>query len=312
MTKSLTVAGLSISEAGGEPHSAVDTLTVTSNGIDGDRHQGPGLRQISMMHDAVVLDRFPDATNGSRAGLGQENILLSGKGLEEIRLLDTFEMGDALLEITQVGAKVNVTGTSLCSADSQCLLSDFGVFGRVLHGGVIETGYPIRHQRRLLRAHVITVSDRASRGVYEDKSGPAIRDMLEAWGAEKEWDFWIESQIIPDEREAIASVLENARQSDVDLVITTGGTGVGPRDITPDVVAEHADRLIPGIMEYIRIKFGADMPMALTSRSVAAVLGTGLVYTLPGSVKAVPEYLGEIFKTLEHLILLLKGVDAHG
>lgn len=312
MTKSLNVAGLSISEAKGQPHTTLEALTVTSNGIEGDRHHGPGLRQVSMMHDTVVAHCFPDATNGSRAGLGQENILLAGKGLAEVRLLDTFEMGDALLEITQVGTKVNATGTPLCSADSRCLLSDFGVFGRVLHGGTIETGYPIRHQQRLLRAHVITVSDRASRGAYEDKSGPAIRAMVEDWGVANHWGCWIESQIIPDEREAIATALENARQSEVDLVITTGGTGVAPRDITPDVVTEHADRLIPGIMEHIRVKYGADMPMALTSRGVAAVMGQGLVYTLPGSVKAVPEYLGEIFKTLEHLLFLLKGVDPHG
>ena len=307
----LSIAGLSISEAKGEPHAVVDAFHVTTDGIEGDRHAGPGPRQVSMMHEEALRAHFPEA-EGSLAGLGQENVLLRGEGLADLRLLDTLEMDDAILEVTQIGRRVNERGAILCGANNRCLLSDFGVFGRVVHQGTIERDARVRHQQRLLRAHIVTVSDRASRGVYEDESGPAAAALLEAWCAEHHWGLWIESQIIPDDREAIATALQNARQSQADLVLTTGGTGVGPRDITPDVVAGHADKLIPGIMDFIRLKYGAEMPMALTSRSVAAVLGGGLVYTLPGSAKAIPEYLQEIFKTMEHMLLLLKGIDAHG
>lgn len=181
----------------------------------------------------------------------------------------------------------------------------------MVHGGAMKSGQAVRHQHRLLRAFIITVSDRASCGDYEDKSGPLARSLLDAWCQENRWGLWTEAQIVPDEPEALEAVLENARKSQVDVVITTGGTGVGPRDITPEVVSRHADKLIPGIMEYIRVKHGERMPLALTSRSVAAVMGNGLVYTLPGSVKAIPEYLEEIFKTMEHMVFLLKGVDAH-
>ena len=311
MRKDLTVAGLSISEAKGQPHTVVDTMAVTTNGIERDRHGGPGLRQVSMMHEDIVTSRFP-GSDGDLAGKGQENILLRGNALADLRLLDTLEIGDAILEVTQIGRRVNERGTQLCSADSKCLLSDYGVFGRVLHGGNIGQDTAIRHQQRLLRAHVITVSDRASKGTYEDKSGPAATNLLETWCAENHWGLWVESQVIPDEREAIATVLQNARQSEADIIITTGGTGIGPRDITPDVVAEHTTKLIPGIMDHIRLKYGEAMPLALTSRGVAGVLGNGLVYTLPGSTRAIPEYLQEIFKTMEHLLLLLKGLDAHG
>lgn len=307
----LTTIGLSLSETKGRPHTPAAQLHVTRNGIEGDRHAGPGLRQVSLMHQDVVASRFPEAASDKRAGLGQENILIDGEGLGEVRLLDTLEFGDALLEITQIGKRVNESGRKLCGSASKCLLGDFGVFARVVHAGSIQTGCPIRHQQRLLRAHLITVSDRASRGEYEDKSGPEVRSLLEAWCAAHHWTLWAESRIVPDDAPAIEMVLDHARQSQVDLVITTGGTGVGPRDITPDVVARHADKLIPGIMEYIRIKHGERMPMALTSRSVAAVMGSSLVYTLPGSVKAIPEYLEEIVKTLEHMLLLLKGLDAH-
>ena len=95
------------------------------------------------------------------------------------------------------------------------------------------------------------------------------------------------------------------------MIFTTGGTGVGPRDITPDVVTELCDKFIPGIMDHIRLKFGADKPNALLSRSVAGVAGSTLIYTLPGSVRAVQEYMQEILKTLEHLILTLHGLDDH-
>ena len=96
-----------------------------------------------------------------------------------------------------------------------------------------------------------------------------------------------------------------------DVVVTTGGTGIGPRDITPDVVAGECDRLIPGIMEHIRMTYGSENPAALLSRSVVGVCGETAIYCLPGNVKAVEEYMSEIVKSLEHLILMIQGVDAH-
>ncbi len=308
---SLTTVGLSISEAKGQPHTPVAQLHMTRNGIEGDRHAGPGLRQVSLMHSDVIAARFPEAAPDQRAGLGQENILIDGEGLCDVRLLDALEFGDALLEVTQIGKRVNDSGRALCGTASKCLLGDFGVFARVVHGGTIEANHSIQHQRRVLRAHIITVSDRASRGEYEDKSGPATTALVECWCRDHHWTPWIETQIIPDEASAIEQCLANARQSQVELIITTGGTGVGPRDITPDVVAKHVDKLIPGIMDYIRLKHGERMPLALTSRSIAGVMGSSLVYTLPGSTKAIPEYLGEIFKTLEHMLFLIKGVAPH-
>jgi len=308
---SLTAVGLSISQAKDQPHTLAAQLHVSRNGIEGDRHAGPGLRQISLMHRDVVTARFPEAASDQWAGLGQENILVDGEGLGAVRLLDTLESGDALLEITQIGKRVNESGTALCGTGSRCLLGDFGVFARVVHGGTIEINHGIQHQQRVLRAHVITVSDRASQGVYEDQSGPAALALLQAWCDANHWTLWAETQIVPDEVPALEAVLNNARKSQVDVVITTGGTGVGPRDITPDVVAKHADKIIPGIMEFIRLKHAERMPLALTSRSVAAVMGTSLVYTLPGGAKAIPEYLEEILKTMEHMVFILKGLAPH-
>jgi len=96
------------------------------------------------------------------------------------------------------------------------------------------------------------------------------------------------------------------------VIVTTGGTGIGPRDITPEVVTALCQKQIPGIMEHIRAKFGAANPNALLSRSVAGVAGRSQIYALPGSVRAVEEYLGEILKTLEHVLCMLHGLDVHG
>jgi molybdopterin adenylyltransferase len=91
------------------------------------------------------------------------------------------------------------------------------------------------------------------------------------------------------------------------VIFTTGGTGIGPRDITPEVVTEFSDKLVPGIMDHIRMKYGQTIPNALLSRSVAAVKDKTLIYTLPGSVKAVTEYMDEILKTIDHLFKMLNG-----
>jgi len=97
-----------------------------------------------------------------------------------------------------------------------------------------------------------------------------------------------------------------------DIIITTGGTGIGPKDFTPDVVKPMLEKEIPGIMEMIRMKYGQQKPNALVSRSVAGVIGETLVFTLPGSVKAVEEYMTEILTMLEHLIYMLHSLDFHG
>ena len=96
-----------------------------------------------------------------------------------------------------------------------------------------------------------------------------------------------------------------------EIIITTGGTGIGPRDFTPDVVKPLLDKEIPGIMDYIRLKYGAEKPNALLSRSIAGVSGKSLIFVLPGSFKAVKEYMSEILPMLNHLFAMMSGIDSH-
>jgi len=164
---------------------------------------------------------------------------------------------------------------------------------------------------RPLRVLVITLSDRASAGIYEDKSGPKLRKHVEDFFAAGKIPFAIDSVLLPDDAEGLRERLIAARDGGVHLVFTTGGTGVGPRDHTPDVVLAIAEKVIPGIMDLIRIKYGAEKPCALISRSVAAVMGRSVVYAIPGSSKAVDEYMTEILKSVEHIVCTVNGLDVH-
>lgn len=162
-----------------------------------------------------------------------------------------------------------------------------------------------------LRVLVITMSDRASAGIYEDKSGPRLREHLEDFFEGSGTALVIESKILPDDAEGLRQELERAKNKGMNVVFTTGGTGVGPRDNTPDVVLDMADKVIPGIMELIRVKYGENKPCALISRTVAATIGEMLVYTLPGSTKGVDEYMGELVNSMEHVLCVMHGLDAH-
>jgi molybdopterin adenylyltransferase len=157
---------------------------------------------------------------------------------------------------------------------------------------------------------IITLSDRAFKGEYEDLSGPRIREMVIDFFTHTEWLFNIKSALIPDDYQILKDLLDSSGKES-NIIITTGGTGIGPRDITVETVSPLLTKEIPGIMEFIRMKYGAEKPAALLSRGVAGVMGKSLIYTLPGSVRAVEEYMTEIFKTLKHTIYMQYGVDKH-
>ncbi|HEX2968785.1 MAG TPA: molybdenum cofactor synthesis domain-containing protein [Bacteroidales bacterium] len=157
---------------------------------------------------------------------------------------------------------------------------------------------------------IITLSDRAAKGEYKDLSGPRISDMLTDYFRLMNWDNNITLKIIPDDGVMLSDLLIYSFVR-YNIIITTGGTGIGPRDITVDTVLPLLTKEIPGVMDYIRVKYGADNPGALLSRGVAGIAGKSLIYTLPGSVKAVEEYMTEILRTLRHTLEMQYGVDTH-
>jgi molybdopterin adenylyltransferase len=156
----------------------------------------------------------------------------------------------------------------------------------------------------------ITLSDRASRGEYEDLSGPRISQLVQEYFVSLNIKCTLTQVLIPDDAEELRDII-NVSGSNFNIIFTTGGTGIGPRDITVETIKPLLTKEIPGIMEFIRVKYGSDKPGALLSRGVAGLIGNTLVYTLPGSVRAVNEYMEEILKTILHSLQMLYCVDNH-
>ena len=184
-----------------------------------------------------------------------------------------------------------------------------GVFARVLQGGEIHVGDEVTllppPENPPLRAAVITLSDKGSRGEREDKSGPMIVEMLTAAGYQVE-----ETMILPDEAKALkAQLIRLADGRQVNLILTTGGTGFAPRDITPEATYAVADRNAPGIAEAMRYHSLSITPRGMLSRAASVLRGKTLIVNLPGSPKAVKENLEYILPSLEHGVRIAAGLD---
>jgi molybdenum cofactor synthesis domain-containing protein len=154
-----------------------------------------------------------------------------------------------------------------------------------------------------IRAGVLTISDKASRGERVDTSGAAIAELLTTIDAAID-----RSEVVPDERERIAATLRSWADSDeLDLVVTTGGTGLGPRDVTPEAMSDVIERPVPGLGELMRSAGLKHTPMAALSRGSAGVRGRCLILNLPGSEKGVRQNLTAVLDLLPHAVELLRG-----
>jgi len=154
---------------------------------------------------------------------------------------------------------------------------------------------------------VLTVSDRCSQGVATDTSGPAVVALLRAQWPQAE----IETALVPDEREQIAAQLQQWSSHGAALVLTTGGTGLGPRDCTPEATLLVLDRQAPGLTEAMRAKGAESNPMAWLSRGVAGLSGKTLIVNLPGSRRGAEESLRAILPLLCHGLETVAGTEAH-
>jgi molybdopterin adenylyltransferase len=154
----------------------------------------------------------------------------------------------------------------------------------------------------MFTAGVLTVSDKGSRGERVDESGQVIKEALVSLGAGE-----IKYSIVPDERQAISAKLREWSDAGVDLVLTTGGTGLTPRDVTPEATLDVLDRVAPGFAEAMRAYGMKQTPQAMLSRAVAGIRKKTLIINMPGSPKAVKECLEAISPALPHAIETVRG-----
>ena len=155
----------------------------------------------------------------------------------------------------------------------------------------------------MIHAAVITLSDKGSKGEREDESGKVIREMIVAIGADVR-----HYEVLPDDRPLIVATLSRLADSGaIDLIVTTGGTGVAPRDVTPEATRDVIDRELPGMAEAMRAESLKKTAHAMISRAVAGIRKRTLIVNLPGSPRAVRENLAVILPALTHTVEKIKG-----
>jgi len=155
----------------------------------------------------------------------------------------------------------------------------------------------------MLNLGILTISDKGWRGQRQDKSGEAIRDSLSSLD-----NHVVKYEVIPDEADIIASKLAQwADEGSLDIILTTGGTGLGPRDVTPEATLSIVDRVVPGLAEAMRVETLKTTPFAILSRAVAGTRGRCLIINLPGSPKAVRECLEVLLPAIPHAVEIIRG-----
>ena len=307
----MKVLSVNVSEKKGTVKHPVEKIKLNDKGIAGDAHSGNWHRQISLLSKETI-DEFSEKTGTAFApGEFAENIITEGIDFTTLALFDRVRINDALLEITQFGKKCHGDDCAVFRKTGKCVMPKEGIFCRVLEGGTVKKDDEISIIENHLEIAVVTLSDRAHDGEYYDESGPEITRLLQSHFAASRFSIKTENILLPDDSKRLEATLKDRMGRGADIIFTTGGTGLSPKDITPEVVLPMLDKVIPGVMEHIRVKYGEQFPSALLSRSIAGASGQTLIFTLPGSVKAVREYISEISKTLNHAILSIKGVESH-
>ncbi|MCK5115863.1 MAG: hypothetical protein KAR44_04640 [Candidatus Aegiribacteria sp.] len=285
-----------------------DSVQLIENfGIEGDAHARSGPRQVSILSELSLAKMEAKGVRTSPGCCG-ENIDIHGT-VELHTLLRGvhLKLGEsAVVRVTEIG-KDNTDG----HADNVIQSNIFpveGVFTEVITGGAVKRNDSVEVLRNSgYTAGVLTVSDSASRGVYEDLSGPALIKLLENNGF-----LPARYAIVPDELPQITAKLTNwCDDGFLDVLFTTGGTGFSVRDITPEATSEVCDRQVPGIPEMIRQKSALIVESAWLSRARAGIRKRTLVINLPGSRKAAVECAGFALPILVHALEILRGDIDH-
>ncbi|HIX16161.1 MAG TPA: molybdenum cofactor biosynthesis protein [Candidatus Hungatella pullicola] len=280
-------------------------IFVENYGIEGDAHAGDWHRQVSLLSWNKIEEFNEKGASVSDGDFG-ENLIVEGIDFRSLPVGSRLLCGDVILEMTQIGKECH----SHCAIYHQvgdCIMPREGVFAKVIQGGRISPGDEMNmvlpDPKRKFQAAVIVLSDKGSRGERKDESGPAAAEKLVQAGYEV-----VESLLIPDEPEILKqNLIRLADSRQVDLILTSGGTGFSLRDQTPEATMAVADRNAPGIAEAIRSGSMAVTKRAMLSRGVSVIRKKTLIINLPGSPKAVRESLDLVLSQLDHGLSILRG-----
>jgi molybdenum cofactor synthesis domain-containing protein len=289
------------SERKGERKKNVGTAVLLKNlGLEGDAHAGFAHRQVSLLA-LESIQKMRNLGLDVNPGDFAENLTTQGLDLLKLPVGTRLKIGkDVYLRVTQIGKECH-TRCAIYYQAGDCVMPKEGIFAEVLRGGTVSVDDVINPYPQY-RFAVITASDKGSQGEREDKSGPLLKEMLLPWG-----DV-VAYHVVPDERDKLAEVMRKlADEEKIDLILTTGGTGLSPRDVTPEATLEVIDRIVPGIPEAMRQESLKITPKAMLSRGIAGTRGKTLIINLPGSPKGVRENLQVFLQVIDHALEILTG-----
>ena len=292
-------------ERGTEKQAVPEGHFLVDFGIQGDAHAGNWHRQVSLLsYDKVEAfnQRGADVSDGAFG----ENLVVEDIDFASLPVGTRLCAGTAQLEMTQIGKECH-SHCAIYKRMGECIMPREGVFARVIQEGIIRPGDDMTaiapQEDRPFQAAVITLSDKGARGERKDESGPAAVQLLQEAGYQV-----AETLLIADEPEVLKKHLIRLSDSrQVDLIITSGGTGFSLRDQTPEATLAVVDRNAPGIAEAIRAQSMTITNRAMLSRGVSVIRGKTLIINLPGSPKAVKESLGFILESLGQGLAVLRG-----
>ena len=274
-------------------------------GIDGDAHAGKWHRQISLL-SADKIEAFNARGANVIPGAFGENLVVEGFDFRALPVGTLLRCNDVLLEMTQIGKECH-SHCEIYKKMGECIMPREGVFARVLEPGTISVGDEMvivpREGHFPWQAAVITLSDKAAAGERKDESGPAIAKRLR----EASYEVVEEIVIHDDERVLKQQLIRLCDQRQLDLILTTGGTGCSARDITPEATLAIADKNVPGIAEAMRAESLKITRHAMISRAASVIRGKTLIINFPGSPRACMENMDVFMDTIPHAMGLLRN-----
>ncbi len=296
------VYSVNIGEKKGEVKKKVEFIELIENyGVKGDCHAEYGAtRQVSLLSwERMNQEFFCLKKKGDlKPGIFAENITTEKIDLRKLKIGDKLKINDTLIEISQIGKNCHQY-CEIYKKVGKCIMPKEGIFGKVIKGGIIKEKDIIEVIPKI-DVCILTISDGCFEGKRKDESGKYLKEACEKIN----WKV-LKYEIIPDEKEIIKERL-NKFSNIYDLILTTGGTGITKRDVTPEATKEVIEKEIPGISEILRIKTYEKSKFSVISRGICGIKGETLIINFPGSLNGVKDYFEIVKDIIVHLIEMIR------